>query len=321
MTRRRYCGWPGARSAACGNWLYKPTAVWPPNGSPPRWSRPPPRWRTRTGSRSRRSWSATCDTDDQVDALVAAAREAMVNAARHAKVATVSLYAEVEEDKLSVFVRDRGAGFDLSTVDEDRHGVRGSIIGRMQRHGGQAEIRTAPGEGTEVGAVHAAGPSEGETSRSKVTSALRVFLVDDHAMFRAGVRAELGAYVRGDRRGEHGAEAVTAITAAAARRRAARRAHARRRRPGGAGRGAAQPPAGEVPGAVRVGRRRGRDRPDPGRGPRVRHEDHLAGATWPTRSAGWPRATRCSARGWPASCWTRSRPARTPRSPTRNWIS
>jgi signal transduction histidine kinase len=90
------------------------------------------------------------ETDEQVMALVAAAREALVNAARHAKVATVSLYAEAEEDKLSVFVRDRGSGFEMSTVEEDRHGVRGSIIGRMSRHGGHAEIRTAPGEGTEV---------------------------------------------------------------------------------------------------------------------------------------------------------------------------
>jgi signal transduction histidine kinase len=90
------------------------------------------------------------DNDDRVSALVAATREALVNAARHAKVSTVSLYAEVEEEQLSVFVRDRGAGFDVARVDDDRHGVRGSIIGRMQRHGGHAEVRSAPGEGTEV---------------------------------------------------------------------------------------------------------------------------------------------------------------------------
>lgn len=88
--------------------------------------------------------------DDSVGALVSAAREALVNAARHAKVATVSLYAEVEPEQVSLFVRDRGIGFDLSTVENDRHGVRGSIIGRMERHGGQAEIRTESGEGTEV---------------------------------------------------------------------------------------------------------------------------------------------------------------------------
>jgi signal transduction histidine kinase len=90
------------------------------------------------------------DVDEQVGALIAAAREALVNAARHAKVPTVSLFAEVEEDSISVFVRDRGAGFDMSTVEEDRHGVKGSIIGRMQRHGGKAEIRTEVGDGTEV---------------------------------------------------------------------------------------------------------------------------------------------------------------------------
>jgi signal transduction histidine kinase/phage shock protein PspC (stress-responsive transcriptional regulator) len=90
------------------------------------------------------------EANEAVAALVAATREALVNAARHAKVPSVALYAEVEDDQFSVYVRDRGAGFDLSTVEEDRHGVRGSIIGRMQRHGGKAEIRTSPGEGTEV---------------------------------------------------------------------------------------------------------------------------------------------------------------------------
>jgi signal transduction histidine kinase len=90
------------------------------------------------------------DVDEPVAALVAAAREALVNAARHAKVSTFSLYAEVEPDCVSAFVRDRGVGFDLSTVEEDRHGVRGSIILRMQRHGGKAEIRSEPGDGTEV---------------------------------------------------------------------------------------------------------------------------------------------------------------------------
>ena len=90
------------------------------------------------------------ETCEKVVALVAAAREALVNAARHSGVQTVSLYAEVEDDQLSVFVRDRGAGFDPTAVDDHRHGVRGSIIGRMQRHGGKAEIRSTPGEGTEV---------------------------------------------------------------------------------------------------------------------------------------------------------------------------
>ncbi|NUT37473.1 MAG: PspC domain-containing protein [Hamadaea sp.] len=91
-----------------------------------------------------------CQVDDRSRALVAATREALVNAARHAKVTTISLYAEVEPGEMSVFIRDRGVGFDMSTIDDNRHGVRGSIVGRMQRHGGRAEIRSEPGEGTEV---------------------------------------------------------------------------------------------------------------------------------------------------------------------------
>jgi signal transduction histidine kinase len=90
------------------------------------------------------------EVDEHTRALVAATREALVNAARHAKVGTVSLYAEVEPGEVSVFVRDRGVGFEPSTIDDNRHGVRGSIVGRMQRHGGRAEIRSEPGEGTEV---------------------------------------------------------------------------------------------------------------------------------------------------------------------------
>ncbi|GAA3201010.1 PspC domain-containing protein [Dactylosporangium siamense] len=90
------------------------------------------------------------DVDERVAAIVAAAREALVNAAKHAKVETISLYAEVEPDCVSVFVRDRGVGFELTAVEADRHGVRGSILARMQRHGGKAEIRSTPGDGTEV---------------------------------------------------------------------------------------------------------------------------------------------------------------------------
>lgn len=88
--------------------------------------------------------------DEKMDAVVAATREALVNAGRHANVTTVSLYAEAEPDGVSIFVRDRGVGFDPSAVDGDRHGLRGSIIGRMRRHGGRAEIRSTVGEGTEI---------------------------------------------------------------------------------------------------------------------------------------------------------------------------
>ena len=91
-----------------------------------------------------------CPMDDSLVAVLRAAREAMVNAAKYAKTSSISVFGEVEPEEVLVFVRDRGAGFDLESVPEDRMGVRGSILGRMDRHGGSARIRTAPGEGTEV---------------------------------------------------------------------------------------------------------------------------------------------------------------------------
>ena len=91
-----------------------------------------------------------CADPEAVRAVVNATREAVVNAAKHAGVPRVDVYAEATADAVEVFVRDRGAGFDLDAVAADRHGVRGSIIDRMDRHGGRAEVRTAPGSGTEV---------------------------------------------------------------------------------------------------------------------------------------------------------------------------
>lgn len=87
---------------------------------------------------------------DDLAALVAASREALVNAARHSGVDAVSVYAEFEPEQVSVFVKDRGAGFELDAIGADRQGVRGSIIGRVQRHGGTVEVTSSPGSGTEV---------------------------------------------------------------------------------------------------------------------------------------------------------------------------
>jgi signal transduction histidine kinase len=83
-------------------------------------------------------------------ALVAAAREALVNAAKHAGVETVAVFAEVGPDRVEAFVRDRGRGFDPAAVPADRYGLAQSVLGRMERNGGSAHVRSSPGEGTEV---------------------------------------------------------------------------------------------------------------------------------------------------------------------------
>ena len=87
---------------------------------------------------------------EQVTALVAAAREAMINAARHSGIDEVAVFAEVSSDSATVYVRDRGRGFDPEKVPPDRRGVAESIRGRMSRVGGRAEVVSAVGRGTEV---------------------------------------------------------------------------------------------------------------------------------------------------------------------------
>ena len=91
-----------------------------------------------------------CPLDERLGALVAATKEAVVNAAKHSGAPSVDVYAEVEPALVSVFVRDRGRGFDPDAVPEDRHGLSGSVVGRMQRHGGTATVRSTVGNGTEI---------------------------------------------------------------------------------------------------------------------------------------------------------------------------
>ena len=74
----------------------------------------------------------------------------MVNAARHSGVPEVAVYEEVEPEQVTVFVRDRGRGFDPRAVATDRGGIAESITGRMHRNGGTVAIRSRPGHGTEV---------------------------------------------------------------------------------------------------------------------------------------------------------------------------
>jgi signal transduction histidine kinase len=91
-----------------------------------------------------------CPLDGDLAALLAAAREATVNAAKWSGASVISIFAEVEPAEVSVYVRDRGQGFDQAAVPADRKGVAESIRGRVARHGGKAAIRSTPGEGTEV---------------------------------------------------------------------------------------------------------------------------------------------------------------------------
>lgn len=87
---------------------------------------------------------------ERFTALLGATRESLVNAAKHSGVSSIDLYAETERDQVSVFVRDRGVGFDPDTVPEDRQGLAKSIRARIERRGGRVDVRSTPGKGTEV---------------------------------------------------------------------------------------------------------------------------------------------------------------------------
>jgi len=90
------------------------------------------------------------EADERVRALVLAAREALANAAKHAGVAEVSVFVEASPERVALYVRDRGGGFDPDSVPADRRGIAHSIRERMERVGGSARIVSSPDEGTEV---------------------------------------------------------------------------------------------------------------------------------------------------------------------------
>ncbi len=85
-----------------------------------------------------------------VEAVAAATTEAMINAAKHSGAETVDVYAERSADSIEVFIRDNGVGFDANAVASDRMGIRESIVGRLERMGGNAHIESQVGAGTEV---------------------------------------------------------------------------------------------------------------------------------------------------------------------------
>lgn len=94
--------------------------------------------------------SGDAPAGEPVRALVLAAREAMTNAAKHSGVAEIDVYAEATEERVAVFVRDRGAGFDPSAVSAKGRGIAESIVRRLERAGGVATVTSTPGAGTEV---------------------------------------------------------------------------------------------------------------------------------------------------------------------------
>jgi signal transduction histidine kinase len=93
---------------------------------------------------------ADAPLDKRLEALLEATREAAVNAAKWSGAPEISVFAEVDADTVSTYIRDRGRGFDPASVPPDRKGLSESITARMARHGGSARIRSAPGEGAEV---------------------------------------------------------------------------------------------------------------------------------------------------------------------------
>ncbi len=95
-------------------------------------------------------------------AVLGATREALVNAAKHAEVPTIDLFAEVEPHQVSIFVRDRGTGFDPAEVPSDRQGLAKSIHARIERRGGTVEVKSTLGRGTEVRIFLPRNDSEGQ---------------------------------------------------------------------------------------------------------------------------------------------------------------
>lgn len=88
--------------------------------------------------------------DDRAKAVLGAANEALVNAAKHSGANRLSVYMEVTDEFLEVYVTDQGKGFDIKEVAEDRKGIEQSIVARAERVGATVNIESEPGEGTEV---------------------------------------------------------------------------------------------------------------------------------------------------------------------------
>jgi len=102
------------------------------------------------GARIELAASGDVPLADEVEQLVLAAREAMTNAAKFSHADEIAVFAEIDAERIAVYIRDRGVGFEPDAVPADRHGLTDSIHGRMRRAGGNAVVTSAPGAGTEV---------------------------------------------------------------------------------------------------------------------------------------------------------------------------
>ncbi len=219
--------------------------------------------------------------DERTQALVLAAREAMANAARHAGVDEVSVFLDAADGVVSLYVRDRGVGFDPDAIADDRQGVAESIRGRMERVGGVAASSRRPAKapnGASLGrrldgARRAEAPAQPAPRHEQAAPASRPRGRSRPLPRRRprGARPD----GRGRRRGGLGRGGRAADQGARSGRRAPRRAPAGRRRPRGDHAGHSRPARREVPRAVRVGRGRRRDRGDPRRRARVCDEGDL----------------------------------------------
>ena len=226
--------------------------------------------------------------DERGAALVAATREALTNAAKFAADAgAVAVYAEMGPDRAQVFVRDRGAGLRPG----DRAGGPPRRAGVDHRQDG-APRRQGDGQ---LGARRRDRGRAGDGGEARMSAPMpSVVIVDDHAIFRSGVRAELEGLV--DVRGDVGSveEAVRMIVRRAPRRRPARRPHARRRRGRGDPPDRGREPGAAVPRPLGLRRRRGRDRGRARRRPRLRDEDDLRPRAGRRRRAACATATPSS---------------------------
>ena len=248
----------------------------------------------------------------------------MVNAARHSGAPSVDVYAECADDAVEVFVRDRGTGFDPDDVPEDRMGLRGSVIGRMERHGGTARDPLRAGRGHRGGADHGqdASARTGDRQRRKCSRSDRTDGGGRERAVRAGSAScwstttrcsAAGCGPSSATRSTSSARPRTSTSAVAAvlreapdvvlldvhlpgrrRRRGADPGRRRRARRPGSWRCRSPTPPQDVIGVIRAGARGYVTKTITG-------PELVAGDR-----AGRRRATRCSARGWPGSCSTRS---------------